>query len=267
MTRRILFVINSFGAGGAERSLVELLPGLTAGGVEPVIACLRRHDVGFEDEVRTAGHDVRLLPDGGWITHIRALRSLIKELQPALIYTSLFDADITGRFAAWGLGIPVMTNLANTAYDPVRLLDPNIDARKLRLVRSIDGFTSRHLTDYFHAVSQAVKDSTVETLGVDPERVFVVKRGRNPERLGEPGAERRRSMRSDLGLSDEAEVIITVGRQEYQKGHRYLIDAFAGLAVRRPDAVLLIVGREGNMTAALEQQVAGLDLGPDPVAR
>ncbi|MEN8238830.1 MAG: glycosyltransferase [Actinomycetota bacterium] len=261
MGRKYLFVINSFLAGGAERSLVELLPRLDEDGVTPIVACLQYREVGFEAEVRDAGYDVRLLPGRNRIGKARALRRLIKDESPDLVYTSLFDADLVGSLASIGIDVPIISNLANTAYDPARLSDPNIDERRLKVVRWVDGFTSRHMTDHFHAVSQAVKDSTVETLGVDPRRITVVKRGRDPERLGRRSAERTARSRDMLGIPPEAEVVVTVGRQEYQKGHRYLIEAFARIAISRPRARLLIAGREGRETESLEQQISesGLD--------
>lgn len=255
-----LFVINSFGAGGAERSLVELLPRLETRGIRAVIACLHSQDVGFEREVIEAGHDLRMLGGAGRLGRIRSLRRLVDEVQPALVYTSLFDADIAGRIATIGRDVPVMSLLANTAYDPVRLADPNIRPWRLRLTQKVDGITARHLTDHFHAVSQAVKESTVETLHVDPERITVVHRGRDAERLGEASPQRWATMRAALGIDADAEVVVTVGRQEYQKGHTHLVAAFAGVAAARPRALLLIAGREGHASADLEAQIAGLDL-------
>jgi len=260
VSKKYLFVINSFLAGGAERSLLELLPEFVEHGVTPIIAALQYKDVGFEEEVREAGFDVRLMPDGGRLTKIRALRKLIKDEEPDLVYTSLFDADLAGRLAAIGVGVPVMTCLVNTAYDPARLADPGIDTKRLKVVQTIDGFTARHLTDHFHAISDAVKDSTVETLGVKPENVTVVKRGRNTERLGDASPERRSSARATLGLDDDVPVAVTVGRQEYQKGQIYLVEAFAGVMKKIPDAKLLVVGREGHFTQRLADLVARLDL-------
>lgn len=255
-----LFIVNSLGAGGAERSLVELLPQLVAGGIRPVIACLASPDVGFEEEVRTAGYDVRLLEGSGRVGKTLALRKLIGAVRPSLLYTSLYDADITGRIAAIGTHVPVMSLLANTAYDPARLGDPNIRPWRLRLVKLLDGLTARHLTDHFHAVSQAVKVSTVATLHVDPDRVTVVHRGRDATRLGRASHERRSAMRAALGLSDDDEVVVTVGRQEYQKGHTHLVAAFAAVVVKRPAAVLLIAGREGHASTALRTQIRSLNL-------
>lgn len=256
-----LFVINSFLAGGAERSLLEFLPRLAASGVRPVVVCLRQGQVGFEDELFAQGWDVRMLTGRSRLGAIRALRRLIREIRPALVYTALFDADLAGRVASIGLDVPVVTNLVNTAYDPARAADPKVDARKLALVRIIDGFTARHLTDHFHAISEAVKQSTVETMRVPPDRITVVSRGRDSDRLGIPSPGRTAAARTALGLAAAHQVVVAVGRQEYQKGHCHLVDAFGLMAGSHPDAVLAIAGRKGNATADLQARIERLGLG------
>jgi glycosyltransferase involved in cell wall biosynthesis len=260
MGSKYLFVINSLLAGGAERSLIDLTPRLIERGIVPIIACLYEKRGGFESEALRSGLDVRVLPGRRKLAKIMALRQLIKRERPNLVYTALFDSDVLGRLATIGIDVPVMTNLANTAYDDARLGDPNIDRVRLRIVRWIDGFTARHLTDHFHAISQAVKDSTVAHLGVSPQKITVVKRGRDAQRLGERSDARRVGMRSRLRIDHDAEVVLAVGRQEYQKGHRYLIDAFALVSAARPQARLLIAGREGHATNDLAEQIADLRL-------
>jgi Glycosyl transferases group 1 len=47
-------------------------------------------------------------------------------------------------------------------------------------------------------------------------------------------------------LGRHAKVILTVGRQEFQKGHVHLVGAFDMLAAIRPGVELLIAGRNGN---------------------
>jgi glycosyltransferase involved in cell wall biosynthesis len=257
---KYLFVINSFLAGGAERSLIELLPGIRAKDITLIVACLYRREVGFEGEVREAGFDVRLLPGANLASKTLALRRLIKEERPDIVHTALFESDLAGRLASIGSRIPVMTTLANTAYDDARLGDPNVNQRRLKMVKWVDGLTARHLTQHFHAVSQAVKDSTVERLSVPADRITVVKRGRDETRLGERTPERRRGVRRALGLDDDAEVLVAVGRQEYQKGHRHLIDAFPAVIAARPRARLLIAGREGHASRDLVSQIAALGL-------
>jgi glycosyltransferase involved in cell wall biosynthesis len=186
---------------------------------------------------------------------------VIVDERPDLVYTALYDADIAGRIAAAGLPVPVMTNLVNTAYDKARAGDPNVSPLRLKAAQVLDGFTARHLTDHFHAISQAVKDSTVEQLGVAPNRITVVRRGRDAKRLGDRSEGRRITVRKTLGLLPEHQVILTVGRQEFQKGHTYLIEAFAGVLDENPWARLVIAGREGHATPALAAQVDQLGLG------
>lgn len=255
-----LIVINSLGAGGAERSLADILPHLANSGVRPIVACFKSPDVGFEHEVRAGGIEVRILPSTSLPGHVAQLRKIIRSENPSLVYTALFDAHLAGRVAAAGSGVPVLSNLTNVAYDPARYLDPNVNARRLRIIRHVDGWTARHLTAHFHAVSGAVKDSAVASLGVKPSSVTVVYRGRHLDRLGTPGAERKERVREALGILSSQDVLISVGRQEYQKGHKYLLEAMPSLVERHPGLLLLIVGREGHSTPELEGLVASLDL-------
>ena len=124
MTRqppRYLLLINSLAPGGAERSLVELLAPLSERGVSPTVLCLKRSEVGFEQEVIDAGFDLRFVKATRLPGRVLEVRSTIRHERPALVHTTLFDGDIVGRLAAIGTGVPVMTTLANTTYDPVRL--------------------------------------------------------------------------------------------------------------------------------------------------
>jgi hypothetical protein len=91
--------------------------------------------------------------------------------------------------------------------------------------------------------------------------VTVVPRGRDPERLGRPSAERRRRARAALGLDDGAELALAVGRHEFAKGLPDLVEAAAALAPRRPRLTVLVAGRPGALTGELERRIAaaGLD--------
>ncbi|MGF1618754.1 MAG: glycosyltransferase family 4 protein [Acidimicrobiia bacterium] len=252
---RYVLLINSLAPGGAERSLVELLPPLAAGGISPVLVCLDRSDIGFEQEVADGGFDLRFVSASRLVGRVREVRSILHAEEPRLLHTTLFDSDIVGRLAAWGTGVPVLTTLANTTYEPARIAgDANLTRSKVNLVKRIDAFTARRLTDHFHAVSAAVKESAVHHLGIDPDKVTVVRRGRDPVRLGRRTEERRRLAREQLGVGSDARLVLTVGRHEYQKGQAYLIEAFAAFSGRQPSAVLLVAGREGNASESLQRK-------------
>lgn len=257
----LLYLIDSLGAGGAERSLAEMLPRLADRGIRPMVVTLTSRQAGVRDQVRASGIRVHALPAGGWGTRIRALRGLIRRTGTRLVHTTLFDSDIVGRLAAAGLDTTVMTSLVNTTYDPVRLRDPAVSRHRLAAARLIDGLTARHLTDHFHAISETVKAAAVRDLGVDPHRITVVERGRDPERLGRADGDRRARARAALALPSGAPVLVNVGRQEFQKGQRFLLRAMAAVLDHHHGAVLLVAGRRGHASPDLERLREGLGLG------
>lgn len=259
MTMRVLYVINGLGAGGAERSLAEMLPRLADRGVDPLVVCLDHRQEGVEGTVRALGVDVQFLPGTRIASRAVKLRGIIRAERPDLIHTTLFESNVAGRLASMGVRIPLLTSLVNTPYEQVRLKDPNISARALRSVRVVDGWTSRHFTAHFHAITNAVKMAAVRDLGVPAERITVVERGRDPARLGVGSPERRRRSRQALDLSDDDWVIITAGRQEYQKGQVFLIEAVRILLGHHPRIVLLVAGRAGHATSDLRRAGSALE--------
>jgi glycosyltransferase involved in cell wall biosynthesis len=246
---RVLFCIDSLAGGGTERSLAELLPLLRERGVEPVVACLKRAGGEIEAAV-SAAFGVRFLHARGRARRALELRAVLAEERPEVLHTLLFEADVLGRLAAAGGPAAVLTSLVNATYDPSRLADPRISRVKLEAARRVDGWTARHLTDRFHAVSDDVARAAVAALGIPAARITVIERGRDRTRLGEPGPERRRAARAALGLSDGDEVVVSIGRQEFQKGQRHLVEAVRLLGERQR-LVLLVAGRAGQASAEL----------------
>jgi glycosyltransferase involved in cell wall biosynthesis len=168
---------------------------------------------------------------------------------------------VRARFASMGTRAPVITSLVNVPYTQFRFQDPRIKPKKLRMVQMIDSWTSRFLTNHFHAVSDSVKQAAVNDLKIQSERITVIERGRDSVRLGKPARERRLRCRLRLGLHEEQKVLVTVGRQDYQKGQSYLMEAMSRLMPDYPDLILLLVGHHGAVSGDLEElcQTAKLD--------
>lgn len=254
-------MINGLGTGGAERSLAEQLPGLEERGIVSTVVCFYRRDEGVQEGVLASGVDVRYLSQRRLASRVLAVRKIMREVRADVVHTTIIEADLVGRLAAAASGVPVVTSLVNPSYDPARLADPNIRRGRMLAVRAIDGWTARHLTSRFLAITQAVGDASARDLSIDPARITVVTRGRDPRRLGAPTPERRAAMRLDLGLDDDDLVLLHVGRQEFQKGIDTLLTAFATVLERHPKAVLLQAGRVGASTADLERIITSLSLG------
>ncbi len=264
---RILLVIPSLGSGGgAERSLIESVPELRSRGIDVAVAqFLRRPHEEQEVVLTRMGARIHELHATRPSRRVVSLRHVIETERPDIVHTSLFDADVAGRLAARATRPEhrprVLTSLVNTSYDPARGRDPRVRPWRLRLVRRVDGWTARHLTDHFHAITHAVKADAVRSLGNEPGRVTVIERGRDRARLGSWSKERRARAREGLGIAPDAPVIVTVGRQEYQKGQTYLVAAFERVAKEYPDALLLLAGRRGYESGAIDAAIARSSFG------
>lgn len=254
---RVLYVINSLGPGGAERSLAELIQPLKERGIDISVACLEHVDEGVEDEV-VERHDVRFVGPG-LLGSLRSLRQIVGSERPDLIHTTIFEADVLGRLASIGRGVPVVTSIVNTSYLPLVADHPDVTRWKLRIVRAVDRITARRVNQSFHALTEAAAQGAVEALGISRDRVEVIPRGRSTDRLGEPTAERRRRVQQELGVEGRR-VLLSVGRREHQKGQIHAIDAVGRLGI--DNVVLLIAGRHGAASERLSRRADELGLGP-----
>jgi len=257
---RLLYVIDSLGHGGAEQSLVAMLPEYRARGVATVIVTLVARDTNLIKRAEAAGARVVQAP----ATHVPAqaiwLRRAIGRLHPSLVHTTLFRADLVARMAGLGTGVPVLTSVVNTQYEPQRLRESAIPGWKLRMAQEIERWGGRIGTDHFHVNSEAVRTFAVDHLSVPPSAITVVPRGRDPERYQPPSEGRRSTVRARLGVRPGEPLLLTVGRQEPQKGQHYLIDAFGQVLATEPHAKLALVGGPGAASDALRARIEGLGL-------
>jgi glycosyltransferase involved in cell wall biosynthesis len=61
-------------------------------------------------------------------------------------------------------------------------------------------------------------------------------------------------------LDDRDKVLVNVGRQEYQKGQRFLLEATAQLVPKHPRLKLVIAGRPGNASTELHRALDQLGI-------
>ena len=258
---RVLHVINSLGGGGAEHSLFVQLPPLRDLGVESSVVLLVDEPSELVGILQADGFDVTVLPGQSWPSRIHQLRSIVRSTRPDVVHATLFDASLASRLACAGTGVPLLNSLVNTSYDPVRVKMLGSSVWKRRVVQWVDGLTARHLVTHFHVLSDAVRTEAIEVLGIAPDQITVIPRGRSSLEIGEASAERRARSRRANDIADDAEVVLNVGRQEHQKAQAVLIGAFARVRKTRPDALLLIAGRDGAASKANCEAIEAHDLG------
>jgi glycosyltransferase involved in cell wall biosynthesis len=255
---RVLYLIDDLDPAGAERSLAALVVPYRRRGIELDVACVR--DVpGIQAELAADGAGVFCVDgSGGRIGRIRRARALIAARRPEIVHTTLFEADITGRLAGAAAGVPVVSSLVNSAYDVEQAAAPGLRPWKLRAAQLLDAVSARRVVR-FHAISRHVADLMAAKLRIARDRVDVIPRGRDPERLGTRDPVRRATARAALGVPEGTPLVLAAARHEHQKGLDVLVEAFPAVLASMPTARLVIAGRDGHQSPRLRAAAGRLE--------
>jgi glycosyltransferase involved in cell wall biosynthesis len=229
---KILHLINTFSAGGAELHLLTLCQQLQRQGVRVVVAYLREQVKGsmslrpaFEREgIRT----INLHADSryNWWYTIRLLRLLFTE-RPDILHTHLPRADFAGilgrRLFPSLLWVSSVHNISDKSWSGGWIL-PLFNFIWCR-------------ADAVIAISQAVKDWLVREKHVSPGKVTVIYYGIEASKFTGVDA-------SVLKAPGERAIIGTIGRLEHRKGHDFLIQIMPAILEREPNVSLVIIGHD-----------------------
>ena len=261
---KYLGVIDSLGAGGAERSNTDFWFYAREHRVEVKIAVFDRREHGTEKEVIAGGFEVIYLEGKGVWNHARQLKLLIEAYRPDVVHSTLFKANLRVRLAkVLGARFMHVESLVNTTYDLARLNDPNVVRYKMEGYRLLDAVTMNLFTDRLHAITQQVRQHYRKKLGVSDDRITVIPRGRNFNPYHASAIDTRKALEREFDIPAGTILFLSVGRQEFQKGHVYMLQALAELrqSQRFTDFRWLLVGRQGHASKTIEDQVQKLDLG------
>lgn len=247
---RLLALIDSLIAAGAQRSLVAVAPIYRDLGIELHVAHLRARTV-LAAELESAGTVVHHLSGPERRTAwIRSARQLIRDLDPDIIHTTLYEADLAGRAAAVFVDIPVVSSFVTDSYGPEHLDNPEYRRWKVRAAQLVDMASARRV-DRFHSVSENAAELMHRRLRIARDRIDVVPRGRDSESLGLWSEERRLATRGRIGIAPETPLVVGAGRHYHVKGFDILVAAFAEVLANLPAAVLYVAGKEGPATDML----------------
>lgn len=241
----LVHLITSLKIGGAESWLVDLISNLPQG--------IKHHVIYFYD-----GPNRHLLEQKGIKTYnIKGLLKLydpifwwrtyrlLKNINPDLIHSSLWSANLIGRMCARLLKIPIICSI-HLGFD---------QDGKIR--NYLDRFTL-NWAQCLVPVSQVVADSFVHIKWIEKRKLNPIKNGIDMHRII-PATLDISISRSSLNIPNHAFVFGSVGRFIERKNYHWLIQCFATIHSKYPEAHLLLLGI-GPQEQELRNLVAELHL-------
>lgn len=217
---KVLHLIRSLNRGGCEQMLLRTLPHLPQFS-HHILTIDRPGEL--TGEFRNLGISVTPL-----ISFLN-LKKDLKNIQPDVIITYLFHADLVGRvfitpFTRYKVVPFLRTTYNSTRYLPARIFE----------------WLTKPLVSHYLANSQAVKDYYVSHLGVASKKITVIPNAIDQKSFS--SVSRDLKLRRSLGISDSDFVFICVANFHPNKGHLYLLKAFKDLSALKPSLKLLLVG-------------------------
>lgn len=250
---KVLLLMNSLGAGGAERSMVEYAKFLhEKSDISVTFVCLERRKIGLEEEVKNSG--IRTLYYNGrkgYKSKCQFLLRVLKSEKPDITHSVLVDSNIVLRLARlFNKEGKIVQSLVNTPYSLERKKDSKLSWYKFQLAKQLDKWTARATPDiFYHAITNEVLDHYMPIYGIN-DNYRVIYRGRYENKFLE-STEKNSTF-----------TIINAGRQEFAKGQLDILKALKYIRKKynKTDIQFQLLGRAGHYTENIETFISENDL-------
>lgn len=255
--KRLLILFPSPVRGGAEDYCVTIARGAVSAGWEVHAAFARREAMAsIKDDCGALGvryHPLDVVDVGPraerapFLARFTRTWRTLRRIQPSVVLLSLCGVQYgLGPLVTCALcGVPafVIFHLVRGRY---RFAPP---AQRMRAWARARG--QRYIT-----VSRQNRDSLAEAFCMNPGVIDVISTGADPARFACSEAQRKETrarLRAELGFSEDALLLLSVGRLTPQKGHDLLVPAIAHVVRRYPKARFIWAG-----DGPLEQDLVAL---------
>lgn len=243
-TTKLLLMIDEAGIGGGQMHVLLLARHLKQSEFDVTIAT--EANGYLVDEARRAG--IRTMPIAiSNAVRFGAARSVARALRADtfdILHTHGGTAGFWGRSVSLALGLPRVR--LHTYHGLHYLHDRSSAARRYAFVdRRLLSSTARVV-----CVCEADRKKAIAARIATEEKAVVIYNGIEAERFNSQG--QRAAVRSRFGAGADTFVFLCVGRLHKQKGHAYLIRAFAQAAKNNPHIRLWLAG-DGDLRDELHR--------------
>lgn len=254
---KVLYIIDTLETGGAETSILEIASRLKSW--KPIVICIYSGE-SLKSRFEDAGIKVYSLNLKGKYEILQGKKQIIKIVKrenPDLIHATLFRAEQFSRWIGPKLRIPVLNSFVNDSYSPERY---SLLSTKQKFVldwyKLLDRFTARRVNQ-FMSITKAIIPNNSEALKIDSNKVQVIYRGRDFEKLKNKIDFQK--IQSYKKLYSGGPVILTVSRLLQRKGYLEAIQAMKKVLDYKPDVQYLVAG-EGYDRGKFEELIQEYNL-------
>lgn len=240
---RVVLMIGTLERGGGEQQLVTLAQRLDPRRFDVRVCCLTSGGPLADTLVASAipvdvlgWHGLPPFRGFGVVRGGAALGAIIARLsryfrqhRPHIVQGQLFWAYVLGALAAVPARVPVTITCRRSLP-----IFKGGNTRHLWLER-----LANRVTTLVVANSDVVRQTAIETEGLDPRRILTIHNGADAAPASRQASD---AVRAELGLPADALVVTCVANLIEYKGHRDLLDAWATVRRSQPNAELLLVG-------------------------
>ena len=226
---------------GGPQQVIYLINALRERGHDNTLVC--PPDSGIDGVARLAGIRVQNLFCAGDLDLPFAYRlaQFLKEQAPDIVHChSRRGADLLGGLAASYADVPA-------------IVSRRVDNTEMRLMATLRYKPFRKIVAISDAIAEVLREHDV----LD-ERIAVIRSAVDADAFAQmPDCA---AFREEFGIEKGAFTIAAAGQLIPRKGHRYLLEAVADMAPRKPPVRLVIFG-DGYLNEQLRAQAASLGLG------
>jgi glycosyltransferase involved in cell wall biosynthesis len=247
---KVLFVIDALLVGGAEKSVLEMLPFFQ--NVEWVV-CHIYPAADLKPDYESKGVRVISLNVVGkyqFGTALRLVRQTIQHEKPDIVHSALFRASLVCRLLQRRMSFVHIGSFVNDSYVKERYKSLSlVGGAKLFVVQMVDRVTARWC-DHYISITETIKLTNSRYLKVPLNKITVIYRGRDVSKY-----DHIRPLIFEHGFT-----FLNVARLINRKGQLELIRAFAIVKRKYPSSKLVLAGG-GPSYSTYKNEITKLKLG------
>jgi glycosyltransferase involved in cell wall biosynthesis len=164
-----------------------------------------------------------------------------------VVHTHLFEASLVGLLAAKLARSRLAIFTGHHSHE--------VPLHQRRLLFEVDRFAARWLADVVIAPSEEMRDTFINVYGCRPDKVELIEHGVDLTGLDPDATDT--NLRSELGLDGKL-VFGAISKHFWIKNLDALVEAFAVIRERNPDAHLVILGRGESSSVSATVDRLGL---------